>query len=327
VNTTSPITINLATGDGSPVPDGTEVVFTASRGQLESPKARTKNGVATVNFKAPADSGPVQLVGSSAEARAIIDLAVTSAPVASVKITANPALLPAAGGETEIVATVLSPSNQLVSGAPVKFKTGAGTLNLTTATTDQSGTARARLQTKAAAVVNANVHNLHSADVSVRLQAPVKPPPSPAPPPNPSPGPSPEPGVPFSLDDVVWLHTDVSGWRATSRITDISIGDPPICIDHTKSGHWPVVGNGEGNPWVFANVNGRWYAATYEWLKPGQTCKGISAATIGPHTKKEPLETWRPRSGELVGFMVSGLARGSERSTKERSNIVMVRWP
>lgn len=105
-----------------------------------------------------------------------------------------------------------------------------------------------------------------------------------------------------------------------------------MCIDHTKRGSWPTTHAGgttvEGNPWIFAKVNGRWYAATYEWLRPGQKCKGISAGNIGAHIKKSPLSSWRPSSGEQVGLMVSTPARfGPQGSRNERSNVVLVRWP
>jgi hypothetical protein len=134
-------------------------------------------------------------------------------------------------------------------------------------------------------------------------------------------------GDEIDLSDVKFLHTNVSKWEVTSRVTRVRIDDPPICIEHTKAGKWRDVGGAEGNPWVIAKIDGQWYAATYEWLRPGQTCKNIHADSLGPHTKKSPLEDWRPRSGEMVGFMVSGLARDSTRSVEERSNVVLVRWP
>jgi hypothetical protein len=139
-----------------------------------------------------------------------------------------------------------------------------------------------------------------------------------------------QPGLPFSLNDVEWLHADVSRWSVTSKISEITIDTDTICIYHSKSGRWPVVGGGEGNPWVFAQIGGKWYAATYEYLRPGQTCKHIERRGewgIGPHTKREPLESWVPRKGEKVGFMVSTFARDSTRTSNERSNIVMVDWP
>lgn len=155
--------------------------------------------------------------------------------------------------------------------------------------------------------------------------------------PNPPPGDNPggggggtDPNLPFSLSDVTWLHANVSGWAITSKITDITIDPDTICIYHTKSGRWPVRDGGEGNPWVFGNVGGKWYAATYEYLRSGQTCKHIERRGewgIGPHTKREPLESWAPRKGERVGFMVSAFARDSTRTVAERSNIVMVDWP
>jgi hypothetical protein len=134
-------------------------------------------------------------------------------------------------------------------------------------------------------------------------------------------------GSAIDLNTVTWLHTNVSGWAQTSQITSTSIGNPPICIAHTKAGRWPVKDGLEGNPWVFVNLNGRWYAATYEWLAPGQTCKGIHAGNIGSHIGVPPLSSWRPKSGEVIGLMVSARARSGGDTVPERSNVVMVRWP
>ena len=147
----------------------------------------------------------------------------------------------------------------------------------------------------------------------------------------------------IDVSEVTWLHTNVGGWPAASTVTDVRIRDVPaggICIEHTKAGVWPGTrtqggSNLAGNPWVFGNVNGRWYAATYEWLRPGQICKltvagghGRPSRELGPHIKRPPLDNWVPRSGEMVGFMVSTPARfGPEGPVRERSNIVLVRWP
>ena len=142
---------------------------------------------------------------------------------------------------------------------------------------------------------------------------------------------------------VRWLHTNVSGWPQTSTITDIRIRDVPaggICIEHTQSGSWPGVDSRlgvelAGNAWVFGNIGGVWYGATYDWLRPGQICKFTvqgkhdrPAVELGPHTKQPPLAGWVPRTGERVGFMVSTLARfGPEGDRQERSDIVVVTWP
>ena len=158
------------------------------------------------------------------------------------------------------------------------------------------------------------------AELTVTVQAvPSGPPALPAPAPGSSAG--------FDLRSVAWLDRDVSGWRETSRITSASIQDPPICFYHTKAGQWPLADGAEGNPWIFVNMNGRWYGATFEWLSPGQQCKYVTRDVIGAHIGRSPLSGWRPASGEVVGLMVSGLARSSVETVHERSNVVMVRWP
>ena len=136
----------------------------------------------------------------------------------------------------------------------------------------------------------------------------------------------------LNLEQVTWLHTNVSGWPKTSTITSTSIGGPPICIHHTKSGSWPGVSSSgttvAGNPWIFAKVGGQWFGATFEWLRPGQTCKSISATDLGPHIKRSPLDDWVPKSGETIGLMVSTPARaGPEGPINERSNVVLTTWP
>ena len=56
----------------------------------------------------------------------------------------------------------------------------------------------------------------------------------------------------IDLSTVNWLDTNISGWAQTSTITAVSIGSPPINIEHTKAGQWPAITAGgtvvEGNP-------------------------------------------------------------------------------
>ena len=155
---------------------------------------------------------------------------------------------------------------------------------------------------------------------------------------------------------VTWLHPDsgdptvVSRWPATSMIQSVTIRDwtaGGICIEHTKRNSWPGapsrIGhpNLAGNPWIFAMRNGTWYAGTYEWLTPGELCKldvrecgpncghDRPSRELGPHVRVPPLDhTWVPQPGDLVGFMVSTMARhGPEGPLRQRSNIVLMRWP
>ena len=139
----------------------------------------------------------------------------------------------------------------------------------------------------------------------------------------------------ISAGGITYLHADVSNWSVTSTTTKVTVDQGQICIFHSKAGKWRAIGGLEGNPWIVANVGGQWYAATWEWLRPGQTCKKIevpqvypnTARALGPHIKKSPLASWVPKKGETVYFFSSTFARDSKRTTNERSNMVKVIWP
>lgn len=138
-------------------------------------------------------------------------------------------------------------------------------------------------------------------------------------------------GLPVSLNEVVWLHTDVSDWSQTANLSDVRVQGNIIFLDYDKSRSWPSRSvNGtpvNANAWIFVNQGGTWYAGTWEWLKPGQTSKSV-AAVRGDHIKVSPLNNFVPRSGTQYGFMVSGLARTSDHhNVAERSNVVMMTWP
>ncbi|MDB5097394.1 MAG: hypothetical protein JWM80_1815 [Cyanobacteria bacterium RYN_339] len=57
--------------------------------------------------------------------------------------------------------------------------------------------------------------------------------------------------------------------------------------------------------------------------------KGVNVSDMGADTfyDTEPLKSWKPKSGELVGFAVSTPARAGQWGKAERSNVVLVRWP
>ena len=138
----------------------------------------------------------------------------------------------------------------------------------------------------------------------------------------------------IDLSQVVWLHENVSSWPQTSTILSTAIGDPPICIDHTKLAQWPRAdfsGSGrivDSNAWVFATIGGTWYAATWEWFLPGEVCKGLGRFDFMTHVGGlAPLNTWVPQSGEQIGFMVSTPARHGNGPVNERSNVVLATWP
>ena len=125
-----------------------------------------------------------------------------------------------------------------------------------------------------------------------------------------------------------WLHHDVSAWPVTAKL-DASVAGGTINMPYSKAKEWPAVDGVNANPWVIVNREGQWYAATFEWLRHGQTSKpvGVLDGSKGDHIKVSPLNEWRPKSGERIGLMVSGLARAQSRNVRERSNVCWVDWP
>lgn len=138
---------------------------------------------------------------------------------------------------------------------------------------------------------------------------------------------------PAEMADVTWLHANVRDWPATAKMT-ASISSGQIHFPYDKANAWPVATSGveagtNANVWAIVNVGGQWYAATWEWLRKGQTSKEVGClnGAKGDHFKVAPLNKWRPKSGEQFYLMVSGHARASGRNVQERSNPVKVKWP
>ncbi len=135
----------------------------------------------------------------------------------------------------------------------------------------------------------------------------------------------------FDINNVVWLHTDVSDWTVTADLKSVDFNGGLICLDYELSNRWPSIVvrvTVNANPWIITKINGRYYAGTWEYFRPGQQCKSKNVVA-GDHVKIAPMNgNWRPQSGQVVGMMVSSLARGGQRtSVAERSNIVWFEWP
>ena len=125
----------------------------------------------------------------------------------------------------------------------------------------------------------------------------------------------------------IWLHNDVSAWPVTASL-EASIAGGQIQMKYDKAKVWPDVDGVNANPWAIVNIDGQWYAGTFEWLRKGQTSKpvGVLDGSKGDHFKRDPLNKWNPKSGERFGVMVSGLARSTSRNVSERSNVSWVVW-
>lgn len=126
-------------------------------------------------------------------------------------------------------------------------------------------------------------------------------------------------------NSIRYLHANVAGWPITSSLS-VSIGGGSVNLKYNKANVWPARGGLNANPWIIVNVNGQWTAATFEWLRTGQTSKPTKVVA-GDHIKKAPLNNFRPQSGETYGWMVTSLARDQTRTVNERTNIVLARWP
>jgi hypothetical protein len=133
---------------------------------------------------------------------------------------------------------------------------------------------------------------------------------------------------------VQWLDTNISNWPQTATL-NASVSGGTLHLRYNKAKVWPTArtrasdgGPLNGNCWILVNIDGTWHAATFDWLRTGQTSKPVgSVRGTGGHIPRAPLNTFVPRSGERYGFMVSTPARGPERTINERSNISMVTWP
>lgn len=137
---------------------------------------------------------------------------------------------------------------------------------------------------------------------------------------------------------------NIANWPITNTIIEVDQDGSPfanpggyMCINHTKRGLWPTSDffgdpgtQVESNQWYFAFIGGTWYAGSGENMRPNQICKqGQMSEAIGPDgTWGGPMDTWAPRAGELVGYMMTTPARfwPAMKTLDERSNVIVQPW-
>ena len=137
---------------------------------------------------------------------------------------------------------------------------------------------------------------------------------------------------------IVQGPSNIANWPATARVTSAVATPGEVCVDHTHMGSWPgtiffdepgvLV---QGNQWMFAFINGRWYGGSGRWYRPGQACKGINNDPFSGTfymPGNAPLNGYEPRAGDLIGLMSSTPNRfyPSMATVDQRSNVVVVRW-
>jgi adhesin/invasin len=161
INGTTDVIAQVLESAGTPPQDGTLVIFTTTLGSIEPSEARTSGGRVVVKFHAGTANGTATITASSGGASAsganAAKIAIGTAAVGSVRVSANPTQLPALGGTATITGVVIDINGNPLSSAPVSFSTTAGSLEQVSVTTDQNGAATATLRTSTAATVTVAV--------------------------------------------------------------------------------------------------------------------------------------------------------------------------
>jgi Big-like domain-containing protein/PKD domain-containing protein len=162
VNGTAQIIAQLVEPAGTPPHSGTQVAFTTTLGSIEPAAVETDiNGRATVTFRSGTVNGTATISATSggvtASGNNALKIAVGTAGVGRIVLSASPTLVPAIGGMSTLTAVVQDINGNALPSAPVSFSTTAGSLDTAVATTDQSGVATARLTTATTATVTASV--------------------------------------------------------------------------------------------------------------------------------------------------------------------------
>ena len=160
LNGTAEIIAQVIEPSGTPPSRGTLITFTTTLGAVQPFEAETDiNGRVIVKFAAGSSSGTATITassgGSNVGANGAIKIAIGAAAVGRITLGANPATVPASGGNATIIASVTDINGNPLPSAPVTFTTTAGGLSAGTAVTDSSGTAQTVLTTTKQATVTA----------------------------------------------------------------------------------------------------------------------------------------------------------------------------
>ena len=162
LNGTAEIIAQVIEPAGTPPQRGTLITFTTTLGRVQPFEAETdSSGRVIVRFAAGDSSGTATITASSGGtnvgANGAIKIAVGTAAVGRVSVSANPASVPAVGGSTTITVNVFDVNGNALSSAPVTFSTTAGGLSASTVVTDANGVATTTLTTSQQATVTASV--------------------------------------------------------------------------------------------------------------------------------------------------------------------------
>ncbi len=147
---------------GTPPHSGTHVTFTTTLGRIEPAEISTDaNGRAIVTFFAGGANGTATITAISGGATTGSDhsvrIAVGSAAIGQVILSANPTTVPASGGSSTLTATALDINGNALTATPVSFSATAGSLSSVLVLTNDAGNAVTTLTTSLQSVVTASV--------------------------------------------------------------------------------------------------------------------------------------------------------------------------
>ena len=140
----------------------------------------------------------------------------------------------------------------------------------------------------------------------------------------------------LSTATIVLGSTDVADWPVSAQVTSASAKWSEVCIHHSTLSSWPSTAFFDdpaelvqGNQWMFAFINGKWYGGAGRWFRPGQPCKGISADPFSGtfyQDQTEPLRSYVPRVGDMIGLMATTPNRfwPAMSTLNQRTNVVLV---
>lgn len=164
---------------GTPVHNGTQVVFVSPLGSFNPPAAETIGGVATSTFFAGSVSGTTRInafsggtsTGSGNSSGGGVEVKIGAAAAGSLTLTASPPSVSQSGGTVTVAATVFDANGNALPGINVNFSSTNGVLTPTSATTDSAGVARVQLATTSTATVTATAGSAPPREVTVTASA------------------------------------------------------------------------------------------------------------------------------------------------------------
>jgi adhesin/invasin len=163
LNGQSTVRAVVTESSGTPVHNGTTVVFQPSIGSVSPVEAQTMNGVAVTTFLAGSVSGSGVIhaysggarTGSGNASSGGAEVRIGAAAAGGIAVSATPPNISQSGGTVTISALVMDASNNPLPGVSVLFTASNGTLSSTTALSDSNGIARVQLSTVQTSTVTA----------------------------------------------------------------------------------------------------------------------------------------------------------------------------